>query len=366
MKRAILHGVILVSLAASAPACYEGCPDDKHQFCQRMGKKECGLVTGKNLCGEIQTITCGKCFGGDLCGGRGVPNICDLCTHPAVKKSCKDGWCTISSGCFSMGDLTGTCDLSSIKGFGKESVHRVALTHSFSMMEAEVTQQEFNKFKGYMTAKNVGHPSPPTTPNPMEYVSWHEAAAFANARSSSGGLAPCYGCTGVGAFIRCAPTAAYAGAGIYRCPGFRLPTEAEWEYAYRAGSKTDLYAESQGACDCSKQICPSLSAIGWWLPNAKGQHHPAKQLEANAWGLYDMSGNVWEWTHDWYTEDLGGTDQVDPAGPDSGDRKVIRGGGWAFSEPRFFRAAARRHEAHDHRCGDVGFRLARTLGAGPR
>ncbi|MCC7503672.1 MAG: formylglycine-generating enzyme family protein [Saprospiraceae bacterium] len=135
---------------------------------------------------------------------------------------------------------------------------------------------------------------------------------------------------------------------------YRLPTEAEWEYAARGGQKADpkrmfLYAGSD-----------NLDEVAWYDDNSGNQTHPAAQKKPNALGLYDMSGNVWEWCSDWYGSDYYQTIAKgvrNPTGPDSGGDRVIRGGGW-IGTPRNCRAAFRGHDGPASRSSDVGFRLA--------
>ena len=378
-----MRGFVLIAAllaATTACGCYTGCPDDdQHKFCARQGNKDCGDVTAESLCGGVQTLNCGTCFGNDLCGGSGVPNVCSECKRPAsIVKDCADGWCKISAGCFKMGSPADShCMPFSHKDCGKETAHTAALTHSFLMGEAEVTQEAFKAVMGYSAAKNKNHTPPLPANLPMEYVTWHEAAAYANALSSAKGLDACYSCSGSGRFSRCDVADDYSGQKIYACPGYRLPTEAEWEYAQRAGTETELYnGTMKKGCDCveivspfSPPVCPMLDEIAWWggggAGTAKDTHHPVKEKKPNAWGLYDMVGNVWEWVHDWYVDDLGSAAVVNPAGPSSGSKRGIRGGGWIWPEPRFFRAGVRRKDVPEHNCEDVGFRLVRTLKAGP-
>ena len=124
----------------------------------------------------------------------------------------------------------------------------------------------------------------------------------------------------------------------------RLPTEAEWEYACRAGSTGEIYGD--------------LDRIAWYAENAEGRTHPVGEKEPNIWGLYDILGNVWEWCHDWYNaEYYDGSPLVDPDGPDKGALRVYRGGSWSRSA-RFCRSAFRSNDTPDFRRSDLGFRLA--------
>ena len=129
---------------------------------------------------------------------------------------------------------------------------------------------------------------------------------------------------------------------------YRLPTEAEWEYAARAGTQT-AYAFGE---DVSK-----LKDYAWYYENSENQSHSVATKAANAWGLYDMHGNVWEWVNDWYEGQLkGGTD---PKGPQSGSFRVIRGGGW-FNGASYLRSGFRGNVGPGERINFVGFRLVRT------
>ena len=329
-----------------------------------MGQKDCGEVTGANACGETQTIDCGRCFGVDICGGQGIPNVCTQCTHPSVQPDCSGGWCRIPAGCFEMGVAVGAqctpVEPAPYTLYGAETLHEVALTHSFEMMDAEVTQDTFKALMGYLPSKNRSQPSPLPVGLPVEYVSWHEAAAFANALSRDKGLSPCHSCSGADRFVTCTP--AFDGGRIYDCQGYRLPTEAEWEYAFRSGTRTDLYNGDLESCDGPSA---RLSEIAWYGKNSDARHHAVRTKEANAWGLYDMAGNVFEWCHDWTIDDLTGSKATDPWGERSTSRKAVRGGAYEWPGPRYFRASARRLEEVQHVCHSIGFRLVRTLKSGP-
>ena len=129
---------------------------------------------------------------------------------------------------------------------------------------------------------------------------------------------------------------------------YRLPTEAEWEYACRAGSVT---AYSFG--DDKKR----LGEYGWYSANSGGETHPVGQKTPNPWGFYDMYGDVWEWCKDWYAPYPGGL-VTDPQGPSSGSERVLRGGGW-FDGAMRCRSGFRSYFSPDFHCSFFGFRLAR-------
>ena len=132
---------------------------------------------------------------------------------------------------------------------------------------------------------------------------------------------------------------------------YRLPTEAEWEYACRAGTTT-VYSFGDDPV--------SLSEYAWYSDNAKGMTHPVGQLQPNHWGLYDMHGNVWEWVQDWYSRDYYQQSPMrDPKGPDQGRGRVLRGGSW-FNIARSMRSAQRAAYAPDYSnfMGSIGFRCS--------
>jgi len=155
---------------------------------------------------------------------------------------------------------------------------------------------------------------------PVESVSWLDAVAYCNARSASEGLPDAY---------EIAETVALTGSS-----GYRLPTEAEWEYACRAGTAGPQYGP--------------LDEIAWYRANSAGGPHEVGAKQPNAWGLHDMLGNVWNWCWDLYDPAVYGT------------YRVLRGGGW-FDEHWSCRASVRRRSHPTFRVDDVGFRLARSI-----
>lgn len=157
---------------------------------------------------------------------------------------------------------------------------------------------------------------------PVDSVSWLDAVAFCNALSEACGLTPGY------QIDREGETATLADQG-----GYRLPTEAEWEYACRAGSQGPRYGE--------------LDAIAWYRDNSGGRSHPSGQKTPNAWGLHDMLGNVWEWCADQYDPEVYGA------------YRVFRGGGWNDTA-RGCLATNRRRSHPTFTIDDLGFRVARS------
>jgi formylglycine-generating enzyme required for sulfatase activity len=193
----------------------------------------------------------------------------------------------------------------------------------------------------------------------VETVTWDEAAAYCNALSAEESFDACYECTGTGGDVSCVLAPAYAT--VYDCPGYRLPTEAEWEYAARAGTTAATY---NGELPASLACRPNetLDPIAWWCGNAEETTHPSGMLDANAWGLYDMLGSVWEWCHDRPTgEDYPPEAVTDPTGADTGVARVARGGSWyIYHDAATNRAAARGGLAHDLGRRFQGFRPVRT------
>jgi len=216
---------------------------------------------------------------------------------------------------------------------GERSDYSVTFTRSVEVMVHEVTQGEYQALMG----TNPSEFSSCGASCPVETVSWVDAARYANAASAAAGLGACY--TVVGDSVTW-------DRGL-SCTGYRLPTESEWEVAARGGVAT----EYSGSDD--------PNAVAWTDKNSNYETHPVKQLRPNGYGLYDMSGNVWEWTWDWYAESVGGGVQTDPLGPVSGSFRVDRGGSWR-SAPAFARVAFRDRFTPSVRSSNLGFRLART------
>ncbi len=185
------------------------------------------------------------------------------------------------------------------------------------MDQSEVTQEAYEK----VMHKNPSRRKNPS--NPVEQVTWSAAARFCNARSVLEGLTPCYDTNS----WEC----------NFSATGYRLPTEAEWEYACRAGSTT-RYSFGDGP--------EALRTFAWFDGNSQAMPHPVGQRKPNAWGLYDMQGNVWEWCNDFYGAKYFRSSSTDnPRGPQEGEKRVLRGGAWSSSADACTSWARNRDEA---------------------
>ena len=204
--------------------------------------------------------------------------------------------------------------------------HQVTLTQPFYMQQTEVTQSQWEAVMGSNPSDFSGCPS-----CPVEKVSWDDVQTYISYMNARG-------------------------EGTYG-----LPTEAQWEYAARAGSTTAFYNGGitfySDMYDCNYD--GNLAAIGWYCDNSNSQTHPVAQKTPNAWGLYDMSGNVFEWCQDWFSSSYYDSNpSTDPVGPSSGSYRVLRGGGWSYSAKNC-RSAFRNRSSPDYRSYHIGFRLKR-------
>ena len=235
-------------------------------------------------------------------------------------KKLGQGFVYIQPGTFMMGSPTNEPGRNS-----DETQHRVTLTKSFYMQTNEVTQGQWKEVMGNNPShfKNCGDDCP------VERVSWDDVQEFIRKLNLRFG----HGIT------------------------YRLPTEAEWEYAARAGSDTAFASDGISVLNC--EYDSNLDAMGWYCGNnANGGTHPVAQKQPNAWGLYDMHGNVEEWCQDWYGDYPSGA-VTDPTGPSSGSRRVFRSGCYYF-RARSCRSASRSKHVPEVMGYSLGFRLLRN------
>lgn len=234
----------------------------------------------------------------------------------------------------------GSFEMGTSKGEAEEGPpHRVTVD-AFLIDRYEVTQEEYEKMV-------IGNPAKYKDPkHPIERVRWMEAALYCNARSSAEGLEPCYN------------------EETYECNfnanGYRLPTEAEWEYACRAGSDADYSFGATGQ---------QLAEYAWFKENSGDRTHPVGSKKPNAWGLYDMNGNVGEWCQDVYDGKIyEKPSEPNPCNITGGPNRVLRGGSWSSSTDRC-RSSSRSGEAPGSFADscfarpDIGFRCARRAPA---
>lgn len=260
---------------------------------------------------------------------------------------------TVTPGTFSMGSPT----TEACRDAADEPLHQVTLTRAFEMTATEVTQRQFVNVMGYGTSSNTA--CGPACP--AEDMTWAEAAAFCNALSADAGFELCYQCNGSQASTACAVDPAFTGGSrnVYECMGYRLPTEAEWERAYRAGTQTAYYSGDITTADCNMTVA-NADAIGWYLRNSGTNTHPVALKTPNTFGLYDMAGNVSEWVNDSYVADAGTVAVTDPVGPLGGTTRPIRGGSFAHSAQNL-RGAHRQSQTAANSGTGIGFRCVRTL-----
>lgn len=236
----------------------------------------------------------------------------------------------------------GSFQRGSEKGAGDEKPVRTIAVSAFLIDRFEVDQEHFRKLTGLNPSKFSGDRQP------VDRVSWYEAALYCNERSRAEGLTPCYD------------------EDTWKCDfsanGYRLPTEAEWEYACRGGKTTEFSFGDDPA---------ELSKHAWFKANSADKAHASGEKPANAFGLCDMEGNLLEWCNDFYEPGYyAASPETDPRGPEDGKKKVARGGAWDM-EAAGCRVAVRRGDNPDN--SDVclgrpiyGFRCVRSVTAAGR
>jgi formylglycine-generating enzyme required for sulfatase activity len=207
--------------------------------------------------------------------------------------------------------------------------HAVMLTRGFLLQRTPVTQEQWFAVMGTDPSCFKG------PRRPVERVSWLDAVEYCNALSRLAGLPDSYVISPVRKSVRL----------VKNPKGYRLPTEAEWEYACRAGTTGVRYGQ--------------LDDVAWYKDNSGGETHEVGLKQPNTLGLYDMLGNVWEWTQDWYGS-YSAAHQTNPQGPAEGSYRVNRGGSW-YDDASFARAGYRYDGTPGDRNIALGFRPLRSL-----
>ncbi len=315
--------------------------------------------------GETATFQVPKVVTIDDQGCQSIFQVTDDCRHPKVSADCKSGYCRIPAGCTVMG--TPECQMA--RGLYDREI-QVTLTHSFEIGQYEVSEGEWIE---------TGIPVP--APDPIDRtchetecpigVLWAEAAAYANKRSELAGLPPCYtlsACQGsVGTGMKCEDTTSTT-ASVYECKGYRIPTESEFEYAARAGTRTPFYTGPmhRDPAQWDAHVCipdPNADRVAWYCANAgptrdEAKSHPRGQKEPNGWGLYDILGNFPEWASDKREDEIQqGGPFVDPGASFSKTTIDMPKRGGSFNESASGCTATK----SPYSSAGYGFRLVRTL-----
>ncbi|ANQ25138.1 hypothetical protein BA894_01135 [Vibrio natriegens] len=265
-----------------------------------------------------------------------IPTVSTFCSVPSnaaslerFENSVGMVFVSVSAGAFLMGSADGDLNAYDVE----KPQHKVVLTKPFLIATTEVTQEQWEEVMGSnpytLTRSNPYYNLPGmkkriTKPTHPATVSWEDAQEFIHKLNQREGV-----------------------------NAYRLPTEAEWEYAARAGTQTAYSFGNDSSL---------LAEYAWYGEDfTSGGSHAVGTKKPNPWGLYDVHGNVWEWVQDWYADRYPTTSEtIDPVGPANGDHRVVRGGSW-HATATSWRSAFRKPYAPDYRGISIGFRVVRDI-----
>lgn len=282
----------------------------------------------------------------------------ESCVHAEVKEACEGGWCKLPPSCFVMGSPENEWH----RGRDSENQTAVTLTHPIEMQQEELTRAEWEQ------VTDTPAPGPDLCAEaqcPVAMVSWWDAVHTANMLSEQDSLDHCYepiGCTGtLGKDLTCTGVAD-PDKSVYECEGYRLPTRAEAEYAARAGTSSTWYSGdiTVYSPDTECQEDPALELIAWYCNNSEDRPHVGGELRPNDFGLFDMIGNLGEWSSE---PQLGQSSPggEDPRGAVGTTRNRLRFGGQFNLYNFLVRTAGLTSGPWEGRAHQLGFRLVRTL-----
>jgi len=302
-----------------------------------QGLDTLAVTVSKESIGQGQLSVSLLAVGTDGCSNLGAQYSTTLSMEPAYSEidlgleTLTHRLCKVPKGSFTMGSPATESGRDS-----GEVQHSVTLTTDYWTAESEVTQRQYWNLMGSSPSNFTGDDLP------VERVSWYDAVAYCNALSMKEKRTPCYQITGT--------TVGWADG--LKCTGYRLPTEAEWEYAANpVAPPRTIYAGSD-----------TVDTVAWHSGNSGSKTHAVKTKTANGRRLYDLSGNVWEWVWDWYQwnyEALPSTDPIGPVVKPSPEYRVMRGGSWGFTSTNA-RVAQRDNWAPTDRGSNLGFRIVRS------
>ena len=280
---------------------------DSAKFCENTGKELLKACPWEDCADYGKAILPMRAKFCPICG-RPLQGNTEQNEQTFMVKGVEFKMIKVEGGTFSMG---ATSEQSSAAFAGEKPVHSVTLS-DYYIGETEVTQELWEAVMGSNPSCFKGNDQ-----RPVESVSWNDCQEFIKKLNQLTGKE------------------------------FRLPTEAEWEYAARGGKYSREYKYS-GSND--------VGEVAWYSINSGDKTHPVATKKANELGLYDMSGNVWEWCNDWYG-DYQSYSQTNPTGPSRGERRVLRGGSWGYRD-RFVRLSYRDNSTPGNRSDNYGLRLA--------